>query len=154
AVDPIMIGSALDHHVERAHWNFIALVEEQRDLSPEQYNVINGSRGVHGRMTPRIDLTMRALHRGEHRLDHLLVAFRRNITLWRDHEIAKNRPAGRWLKPRRGRTERAKLLAASRHRARAPEIGETDLIDLDCDVLGKKGRPIFRALGGDASKRS
>src|SRR5205823_10550950 len=87
-----------------------------------------------------------------HRLDSLLVACRRTVTLRRNHEIAKNRPTGRRLKPRGGQAERIELVAAGRHCARTPEIGKTELIYLHRNVLGEDGSPVFPAFGGDASK--
>src|SRR5205085_7971710 len=48
--------------------------------------------------------------------------------------------------------QRIELVAAGRHRARTPEIGKTELIDLHRNVLGEDGSPVFPAFGGDASK--
>jgi hypothetical protein len=53
-----MIGAALNHRIEGLKVYF-SIIKKQRDLAPEEDNVVNGSGAVHHRMTAGIDLTMR-----------------------------------------------------------------------------------------------
>src|SRR5262249_32951974 len=84
--------------------------------------------------------------------DRLFVWFGGDLALWRNHEIAEDRPRRRRLESCRPGVEREECFATRRRLVSDPEIGKPDPVDLDGNVLGENRSAVVAAFGGDASK--